>query len=158
MAVDNNYRKNQLITYLFNYAYEHDIGYVFFESDPNNPSLSFKNEREICINMNWHHHSPEVPFTVAHEIGHIMDGRPNLKQYNCCLDYGGLDDEERDADIYGLHLIYQYSCGQEDNFYDPIAFVQSYAIPERMIKETYKMFKDEGEFFYIDKSQNTLHA
>ena len=103
--------------------------------------------------MNWHHHSPEVPFTIAHEIGHIMNGKPNLKQYNCCLDYGGFDDEERDADIYGLHLIYQYSCAQEDNFYDPAAFIQSYAIRERMIKEAYKMFEAEGEFFYIGRSK-----
>lgn len=42
MAVDNNYRKNQLITYLFNYAYEHDIGYVFFESDPIIPLFHLK--------------------------------------------------------------------------------------------------------------------
>src|SRR5699024_11306843 len=57
----------------------------------------------------------------------------------------GFDDEERYADIYGLHLIYQYSCAQEDNFYDPAAFIQSYAIPERMIKEAYKMFEARSE-------------
>lgn len=28
MAEDNNHRKKQLITYLFNYAYDHDIGYT----------------------------------------------------------------------------------------------------------------------------------
>ncbi|MBW8013960.1 hypothetical protein E0712_05740 [Lactobacillus helveticus] len=149
MAEDNNSRKNRLITYLLNYAYDHDIGYVLVESEPSNPSFAIKNEREIGINMNWHNHSSEVPFTIAHEIGHIMNGKPNLKQYNCCLAYGGFDDEEKDADIYGLHLIYQYSCAQEDNFYDPAAFIRSYAIPERMIEETYKMFADEGEFFYV---------
>ena len=52
-------------------------------------------------------------------------------------------EEEKDADIYFLHLLYKYSCAQEDNFYDPLSFVKAYGIPNRMIGEAYKMFAEE---------------
>ncbi|WP_367302028.1 ImmA/IrrE family metallo-endopeptidase [Lactobacillus helveticus] len=144
MVVNNNARRNRLITYLFNYAFDNDIGYVFCKkANPRYPSLAWKEEREIAINMNWHNQDV-VPFTIGHEIGHIMLGKPNTKQL-CCIAYGAQIEEEKDADIYSLHLLYRYSCGQEDNFYDPLSFVKAYGIPNRMIGEAYKMFaEDEG--------------
>ena len=42
-----------------------------------------------------------------------------------------------------MHLLYKYSCAQEDNFYDPLSFVKAYGIPNRMIGEAYKMFAEE---------------
>ena len=76
MIVDNSERKNRLITYLFNYAFDNDIGYVFYKTNPRYPSLAWKWKREIAINMNWHNQD-EVPFTIGHEIGHVMLGGPN---------------------------------------------------------------------------------
>ncbi len=142
----NDERKNDLIKYLFNFAYDHDIGYVFFESDPNYPSLSWKNKREIGINMNWHNHSAEVPFTIAHEIGHIMGDGPNLKQFDC-IGYGWQNCDEKPADNYGVRLIYEYSCRMEDNFCDPLAFMKAYGILSRMTKETYKVFEEKSDLY-----------
>ena len=141
MIVDNSERKNRLITYLFNYAFDNDIGYVFYRANPRYPSLAWKWKREIAINMNWHNQD-EVPFTIGHEIGHVMLGGPNTKQL-CCIAYGTQIEEEKDADIYSLHLLYKYSCAQEDNFYDPLSFVKAHGIPNRMIGEAYKMFAEE---------------
>ena len=84
-----------LITYLFNYAFDNDIGYVFYKTNPRYPSLAWKWKREIAINMNWHNQD-EVPFTIGHEIGHVMLGGPNTKQL-CCIAYGTQIEEEKDA-------------------------------------------------------------
>lgn len=145
MVVYNSDRENELINYLFNYAIVRDIGHVCYEVNPYYPSLAWKEKREIGINMNWHNQA-EVPFTIGHEIGHIMIGGPNLKQL-CGIAYGTQIAEEMPADIYSLHLLYKYSCAQEDNFYDPLSFVRAYGIPNRMIGEAYKMFAEEEGYF-----------
>lgn len=49
MAEDNNSRKNRLITYLLNYAYDHDIGYVLVESEPSNPSFAIKMNEKLAL-------------------------------------------------------------------------------------------------------------
>lgn len=143
MMVDNTDRENQLIEYLLNYAYEHNIGYVLFQADPHYPSITMKSKREIRINLNWHNHSPEVPFTIAHEIGHVMIDSPDMKQFDC-IGYGTQIEEESPADVFALHLLYKYSCLQEDGFYDPLSFLKAYGIPLRMIHEAYDMFAEEN--------------
>lgn len=148
MVVNNSERKENLINYLLNYAFENDIGYVLYQSSPRYPSLAWKEKREIGINTNWFNQA-EVPFTIGHEIGHIMIGGPNIQQI-CCIAYGAKIAEETPADIYSLHLLYKYSCAQGDNFYDPLSFVKAYGIPSRMIKDAYKMFVEEEGCYVPD--------
>lgn len=108
-----------------------------------NPSITMKSKREIGINLNWHNHSPEVPFTIAHEIGHVMIDSPDMKQFDC-IGYGTQIEEESPADVFALHLVYKYSCLQEDGFYDPLSFLKAYGIPLRMIHAAYDMFAEEN--------------
>lgn len=53
-------------------------------------------------------------------------------------------EEESTADVFALHLLYKYSCLQEDGFYDPLSFLKAYGIPLRMIHEAYDMFAEEN--------------
>ena len=142
MVVYNSDREDELINYLFNYAIVRDIGHVCYKVDPYYPSLAWKEKREIGINMNWHNQA-EIPFIIAHEIGHIMIGGPSLKQL-CCTTYGTDIGEEKSADIYSLHLLFAYSCKQGNDFSEPTSFMQAYGIPSRMSTEASKLFTKEG--------------
>ena len=64
---------DEIITWLLNYAYDHGIGVVVFHRDSHIPSMASKPDNMIAINMNWKPHS-EIPFSIAHEIGHIISG------------------------------------------------------------------------------------
>ena len=63
----------EIINWLLNYAYDHGIGVVVFHRAPNIPSMASVPDNMIAINMCWEPKS-EIPFSIAHEIGHILSG------------------------------------------------------------------------------------
>ncbi|MBP2058335.1 Zn-dependent peptidase ImmA (M78 family) [Lactobacillus colini] len=166
-TINSSWSEEKIITYFFNYSYtwseiklilylldfaqKQKIGYVLYQANAMFPSFSFKEGREIGINLNWHNHSSEVPFTIGHEIGHIMSEYRDTKRLNYCRGVGTQITEEMSADIYSLQLLYKYSSAQEDNFYDPLNFIRAYGVPKRMINETYKLFASEEGFFFKPK-------
>ena len=63
----------EIVNWLLSYAYDHGIGVVVFHRAPNIPSMASKPDNMIAINMSWEPKS-EIPFSIAHEIGHIISG------------------------------------------------------------------------------------
>lgn len=64
---------NEVIDWLVNYAFNHKIG-VILDRLNFGPDVSASTDgQNVLINMNWKN-SNEVPFLLAHEIGHVLNG------------------------------------------------------------------------------------
>lgn len=120
-----NQNREDLIEYLLNYAFKHGISYTLVQSEPDDPAISFKQERKMYINTNWRN-SNEIPFIIGHEIGHLMLGDQGIMYYES---FSGQNSEEHSADLYSLNLIYNYSAKKGDSFQEPGTFIQNYGIP-----------------------------
>lgn len=59
---------------LLQYAFDRNIGYTLtLQLNPFTPSLALPEDNRMIINLNWHNHN-EIPFSLAHEIGHVVNG------------------------------------------------------------------------------------
>ena len=128
---------NELIEYLLNYAFDHEIGYKLVCADSYDPSLSLKKHNLMVINLNWHNQS-ELPFIIGHEIGHFILGDEGIMYYSS---FSGQNSEEKSADLYALNLLYDYACNNGQYFEEPGQFIQMYGIPERMTTAAKNLFK-----------------
>lgn len=64
---------NEIITDLLNYALDHKIGIVMTkELSSDSPSYVIPNLNTIFINSGYKD-KQQIPFHIAHEIGHMMD-------------------------------------------------------------------------------------
>ena len=127
---------NDLIEYLLNYAFDHEIGYKLVRADPYDPSLSLKKHNLMVINLNWHNQS-ELPFIIGHEIGHFILGDEGILYYSS---FSGQNSEEKSADLYSLNLLYDYACSRGQYFEEPGLFVSAYGIPSRMLEAVKELF------------------
>ncbi len=59
--------------------------------------------------------------------------------------FAGKNSEEKQADLYALRPLYEFSCLKEDDFEKPGAFVQAYGIPIRMMSAAKELFKKYNE-------------
>lgn len=133
-----NQNREDLIEYLLNFAFKHKIAYTLVQSEPDDPAVSFKQERKMYINTNWRN-PDEIPFMIGHEIGHLMLGDQGVMYYGS---FAGQNSEEHSADLYSLKLIYDYSSKNRDYFQEPATFIQSYGIPNRMMNAAQKLFSN----------------
>lgn len=93
------------VTYLLNWALDHDISYVLTsELSSFTPSCSLPSKRKMIINSNWHDKS-ELPFQIAHEIGHILN-KDSGKQYFCLANT--TNPVENKANHAGIKLLIEY--------------------------------------------------
>lgn len=139
-----NENENELQETLVQFAIDHMISVTFLPAEPRVPAFSFKKDRQIIINANWYIPA-EIPFTIGHEIGHVMIGEQGVK-YFCT--YAGLCSEEKDADLYSLKWIYNYAKKRGDHFSDPGIFMQSYGIPWRMTHAVKDIFDHDHDLLY----------
>lgn len=137
--VDNSEREKAVLNYLQAYATDNNILCKFFYAGPRDPSLVFKVSRRIGINMNWYNQD-EIPFSLGHEIGHMMIDEPDVRSE--FTGYKVEVGEEKAANIFSLHLLYDYSCRRGDDFQEPGPFMQAYEIPFDLEEETCKMFSE----------------
>ena len=76
---------DSLIEWLVNYAFDHNIGVVLTPAlQPHTPSTSDGTTRLVVINMNWYRKT-EIPFALAHEIGHVINGDQGVHAYTATL-------------------------------------------------------------------------
>ncbi|RHW49696.1 ImmA/IrrE family metallo-endopeptidase [Bombilactobacillus bombi] len=116
---------DNLITYLLNYAFDHGYGYEILNDAENDwPSLAYPELNLIFINMNWHNQN-ELPFQIAHEIGHMIDG-------NACHMYNDKIKVEDHADLHAIEILKQYSLDYDFCINNPIVFAQQFCIPYRL--------------------------
>ena len=117
---------NDLLDYLLAYAKEHQI-HVFFNHDlqPDQPPFTYAKRSLIVMNANWHN-SNELPFQLAHEIGHCVNGTVGVAPY---ATFACLEHEEVPANKTAIKLILRYCTANNiavDNSYD---FMTSFSVP-----------------------------
>lgn len=94
-----------LIQYLFDFAFDHNLGVAQISGKEDFRSLADKSRDLIIINFNWKDKA-ELAFIIGHEIGHLMEGDVGLSYY--CGNT--LTSKERHADLYSLNLIFDYAA------------------------------------------------
>lgn len=87
---------------LLQYAFDSKIGYILTKNlEPYTPSVAVPEDNQIIINMNWHNHD-EIPFSLAHEIGHFVNGDTGTLYYTSNT---FMQKSEREANLRALELI-----------------------------------------------------
>ena len=116
---------DEIITWLLNYALDHGIGVITTaDLSPEVPSAAFATERKILINLKWKNKN-EVPFSIAHEIGHILNGDDG----NFLLTSTAHSKAEHDANIVAFQILREWAESHDVDVSEPYLFMSCFAIP-----------------------------
>lgn len=128
LSIENQENYDQLMRWLSNYAFVHHIGVEFRPDLPSYaPPVSFNYPGNLIImNNNWKPKT-EIPFSLAHEIGHVLlEYEPYYK-----FAYLGKDKGEYTANNFAIDLLKKY-CRENDYHYSTIyKFALSFGIPRQ---------------------------
>lgn len=120
---------DDLITYLLNYTLVSGFGFEVLNNALTNwPSVADPKRNLIFINMNWHNQN-ELPFQIAHEIGHLFDC-DNCYMYN--ENYRMRIKSEDHADKCAIKILKTYCTNNDIYINNPIIFAQQFGIPYRL--------------------------
>ena len=121
---------DEVIDWLLAYCRHHGITVVTCCEWPHDwPSQANPKERLVLYNPNWQPVN-ERPFTLAHEIGHIIDQDPPA--YAC--EYVSVGEEyESSGNRTAISLLLQYSRTHGWYFQTPEALMQTFGIPQSFI-------------------------
>lgn len=122
-------RYDELLLYLMNYCYDHNIGYEFKNKLPYyTPSISYQIPGNfIMINADWDNEY-EIPFMFAHEIGHILTNDPYLFHATKIGKIQG----EYSANCFAIDLLLQYCEEHNFHFSNYYSFAKSFGIPQKL--------------------------
>ena len=120
---------NDAIWYLLKIAnnYHIDVQWAGVLSEYTPPACRI-DTRIVCMNMNWHRQA-ELPFQLAHELSHIINGDPgDVCFYNAT--FTGKQSVEYRANVGAVKLLVPFYCQETNreniNLYD---FEHAYQIP-----------------------------
>lgn len=120
----------EAVWYLLKIASQHhiDVQWSGVLSKYTPPACRY-DTRIVCMNMNWHRHT-EIPFQLAHELSHIINGDPGDA---CFYDasFTGKSSVEYKANVGAVRLIIPYYCGEtEKEIINANDFEEVYDIPK----------------------------
>lgn len=134
---------DDIISWLANYAFDHGIG-VTMSTDlsPDCPSFALANPKNIVINLNW---SPraEIPFSMAHEIGHVINGDNGHYQLTSVAH----SKAEHDANIIAFQILREWAESHDVAVSEPYLFMSCFAIPCNLsdqVAEEYTRYDFKG--------------
>ena len=133
---------NSLLDYLYKLIYDMGFGLEVCKLPPHFPSRFVPKYNLIIINSNWHN-KQEIPFTVAHELGHAINGDNGVMYYSHSATPNSK--AEAGANSFSLKLLFDYSKKQGQYFSEPQEFIQAYGIPQDMLDEATNLFKNDTE-------------
>lgn len=117
---------DNLISWLINYAWDHKIGLILTHFlAPDTPSQSEGNLRLIIINMEWGKQS-EIPFSFAHEIGHILCEHTGWRRYSSA---STSIKEENEANSVAIDILLKYCHENDFCFTNSVQFCEQFGIP-----------------------------
>lgn len=121
--------ENDLVQWLMNWAFDHGISVTFNPYlPPSLPHCASAAKRKIL--MNWKYGNPnEIPFALAHEIGHIVDDDPGVRYYTCATIH---DKAEYRANTFGIRLLKQYCTNHDIHIDCSVKFCEVFGIPTRL--------------------------
>lgn len=122
---------DDLITYLCNYSFEHNIGFVLDGENmkPNEVPSSIGILRLVIINMRWYNKN-EIPFQFAHEISHILNGDMGDNKYSTAPIH---TKEESLANKRGIDILVDYCELNDIEFDSRKQFFDAFGIPEYLL-------------------------
>jgi len=117
---------SDVLTYLLNYALDHNIGFTMLNDIDNDwPSLAVPERNMMFINANWYKHE-ELPMIVAHEIGHMLNGQSCYMYDKSSV---GKINAESDANKKAIELLLDYCTFNDIEFNSYVMFLQQFCIP-----------------------------
>lgn len=121
--------ENDLVQWLMNWAFDHGISVTFNPYlPPSLPHCASAAKRKVL--MNWKYGNPdEIPFALAHEIGHIVDDDPGTRYYKSATLH---DKAEYRANLFGISLLKQYCIAHDISINSAIKFCEVFGIPEKL--------------------------
>lgn len=125
---------DELIRWLLNYAFDKGINYIITDQlDEDIPSCAIPNKSTIIINSKYGKPT-ELPFTIAHEIGHVLNGEADVLYFSGFNNHSKI---EMRANRRAVKLLLEY-CNCHDLSLEPAKFAETFGIPssfEDMVKE-----------------------
>ncbi|MCM6793260.1 ImmA/IrrE family metallo-endopeptidase [Pediococcus pentosaceus] len=120
---------DNLITYLCNYAFDHDIGYHLdrISYDPEDASFYLNLTNTVYINMNYKNEE-EAPFQFAHEISHALNGDKGSNNFSANSVYSK---EEYKANKRATKILLEYCDLNGLTFYNSTEFMDAFGIPSK---------------------------
>lgn len=120
---------DNIIDYLLDYASSHSIGYKLTHDLPSSiPSCAFPETHEVLINMEWHNHE-ELPFQIAHELGHVINGDTGIRYYES---FPTRSTSEYKANVVGIQLLLRYCKDNQIVVNNPIDFCERFGVPAHL--------------------------
>lgn len=117
---------NDLITSIVNYAFDRGIGVVMTHQLPAQfPSSASDEERKILVNLNWRKQT-EIPFIIAHEIGHLVNGDSGVNYYSSATIRSK---SEAAANSFAIGLLMEYCQAQGLVVDNPVTFCERFGVP-----------------------------
>lgn len=130
------------IWYLLKVAADHhiDVQWAGVLSEFTPPACRY-DTRIVCMNLNWHRHT-ELPFQLAHELSHIINGDPG----DACFytsSFTGKSSVEYKANVGAVKLLVPFYCQETiKNNINVYNFEQMYDIPGYLTDVVCEQVKD----------------
>ena len=118
--------KDELMQSLTDYTWEHNIGLDIGRFKPDFRSRAIPANNLIIINTSWKNRN-EVPFSFAHEIGHIMNGDDGIRYYDSETIR---DKSEFGANSFAIRYMLSFCEKHDLQFDNSMNFCQQFGIPE----------------------------
>lgn len=136
MSLETRKNYDRLMQYLMNYAmFDCRIGVEFTNRLPSYaPCISYDEPGKLIImNSKWPYPT-QIPFLLAHEIGHVLYEEETYFNLNDKTKNSG----EAQANTFAIKLLQRYCIENEFNFSNVYQFAKCFGIP----KECYYLLTD----------------
>lgn len=125
---------DELIRWLLNYAFDNGINYILTDQISSDvPSCAIPSKNTIIINTRYGNRK-ELPFTIAHEISHILNNEVDTLYFTGFSNHSKI---EMRANRQAIKLLLEY-CNCHDLSFEPVQFLENFGIPgtfEDLVKE-----------------------
>lgn len=144
-------KDDELEQSLLNYAFDHKMKYkLTTELTPYAPSFTEMQTGTIVINMNWHD-SAEIPFQIAHETAHVLNGDKPL-YFPTEVSKSKI---EIKANIRGIEILMPYyGAHRTEEYADPVQFCHFFRIPSHLFDVVDSKMK---EYYGYNDIQAGMH-
>lgn len=131
---------DQIITDLLNYAMDHNISLIISRDlSPYTPSAVDTQMRKIIFNANWYNRK-QLAFSLAHEIGHILNGDSSVKPLYFTPNKTKL---EYEANTTAIRLLLPYYLeDREKSHIKSYDFMDGFGIPPYLEDTVIEMIKN----------------
>ena len=117
---------DEVIEYLLNFALKHGFSFVLTDKlKSSTPSCADPSHNKIIINTNWQNKN-ELPFQIAHEIGHMINNDKGILYYTSFASHSKI---EHSANVKAIELLFNYSVSVDEVASNYNDFMEYYGIP-----------------------------